>query len=299
MYKILLDLPAHMSELDVALFGDALADLSSAQAAMRHENNHQSPWVLEWWLEALPDKTEIKSRLALINEIQRFDLPDLCWRIEKVPSDTNWLEECYQQFPPFNVGPFFIYGSHYEKQVPDGLIGLQIDAATAFGSGEHGTTKGCLQAMLDLKGAGQCPWNILDMGTGSGILAVAAWKLWKTPILAVDIDTEAVHVSEKHRDLNDVPAGATQMRCVVGDGFASKDTQDKKPYDLIIANILSSALLEMREELISVLDENGYVILSGILNEQAQSVITAYEQVGLSLKKTYEIGDWTSLVMKK
>ena len=169
MHKIILDLPARLSELDVALLGNALEDLSCAQSAMRNENNHQSPWALEWLVEKLPEDVEMKSRLALVNELHGFDLPDLDWRVEEVPEDVNWLEECYRSFPPFSVGPFFIYGSHYSDSVPEGQMGLKIDAATAFGSGEHGTTKGCLQAMLDLKGAGQCPWNVLDMGTGSGI----------------------------------------------------------------------------------------------------------------------------------
>ena len=130
-------------------------------------------------------------------------------------------------------------------------------------------------------------------------MAVAAWKLWEAPILAVDNDEEAVRVADKHRGLNGVPCGATEMSCVCGDGFKTSEVQEKKPFDLVIANILASSLVEMVEDLAGVMDENGYVILSGILNEQAAWVIETYEAAGLNLKKTYELGEWTSLVMKR
>ena len=299
MYKLILDLPAWMSEVEVALIGEALADLSVAQSAMRADNNHQADWSLQWFLEERIDDAQVHIRVSVALYAHDIQLDDFSFRYEQVEQDVNWLEECYRQFPPFSVGPFFIYGSHFQEGVPEGQMGLQIDAATAFGSGEHGTTKGCLQAMLELKAAGHCPWNILDMGTGSGILAIAAWKLWEAPVLAVDNDEEAVRVTDKHRDINGVPSGAGQMLSAYGDGFKTDIVKDKKPYELVIANILASALVEMTDELVDVMDEKGFVILSGILNEQAQKVIKVYETAGLKLYKTYVVGDWTSLVMQK
>lgn len=213
--------------------------------------------------------------------------------------EQDWLAVSYEEFKPFSVGPFFIHGSHYEDAIPEEQIGLKIDAATAFGSGEHGTTRGCLEAMIDLKGRGACPWNVLDMGTGSGILAIAAWKLWKTPILAVDNDPEAVRMSRVHQEINGVPEGATEMTCACGEGFAEETTQKRKPYDLVIANILASALRDMAEELTAVTDTNGFVILSGILNEQAQSVLERYLPLGFAHKKSYTIGDWTTILLQK
>ena len=152
-------------------------------------------------------------------------------------------------------------------------------------------------AMLDLKEQGACPWNVLDMGTGSGILAIGAWKLWKTPVLAVDNDPECVRVTEHHREINKVPQGKTDMISVVGDGFVTPEVLEKKPFDLVIANILAGPLKDMAADLIAVSDENGFVILSGILNEQACSVIEAYKK--LNLKNKYEVGDWTTLVLQK
>lgn len=275
-----------------------LSDIEHAFSGLRKENHDKSPWALEWITEHEQDPAELSTRLSIMAEVHDIDLNIAAndWAIDPVP-DIDWLEHSYQQFPPFSVGPFFIYGSHYKDGVPDGQMGLQIDAATAFGSGEHGTTKGCLQAMLELKAQGVCPWNVLDMGTGSGILAIAAWKLWKTPVLAVDNDEECIRVTERHRESNKVPAGSADLTSAYGDGFASDIAQKKKPYELVIANILAGPLRDMAGDLKSVVDDNGYVILSGILNEQADSVIEAYQAQGLTLKKRFEVGEWSTLVL--
>ena len=223
------------------------------------------------------------------------------WTFGEMAGDLDWLAASYKQFPAFSVGPFFIYGSHHSPEdsaAPDDAIGLQIDAATAFGSGEHGTTKGCLLAILDLDADGVCPWNVLDMGAGSGILGIAAWKIWKTPVLSVDNDEEAVRVACRHRELNHVPSGAAGMICKAGDGFATVTVQDKKPFDLVIANILAVTLKEMVADLVAVCDKNAHVILSGILIRQAQEVLDVYVPYGFTLVRRYDIGDWATLVLR-
>lgn len=298
MYTARITLPARLSQSDIDAFSHLLEDVEHAFTGLRTENNDQSPWTLEWITEKPQDPAMLSTRLEILCDIHGINIHAAAndWAIDPVP-DIDWLAHSYQQFPPFSVGPFFIYGSHYEGDVPPEQMGLQIDAATAFGSGEHGTTKGCLQAMLELKAQGVCPWNVLDMGTGSGILAIAAWKLWKTPILAVDNDEESVRVAERHRKSNKVPSGASDLTAAHGDGFASEIAQTKKPYELVIANILAGPLKDMARDLKSVVDENGYVILSGILNEQAESVLEAYQAQGLVLRKTYEIGEWSTLLL--
>lgn len=266
---------------------------------MRQENKHTSPWVIEWLFEEPPQESFLKGLIQTTAEIHSIDIPETFELTSEDVPERDWLSYSYKQFPPFSVGPFFIYGSHYEGDVPEGQMGLQIDAATAFGSGEHGTTKGCLQVMLDLKGQGACPWNVLDMGTGSGILAIAAWKLWKTPVLAVDNDPEAVRVADRHRETNKVPDSATDMRCRCGDGFKEETVQRRKPFDLIIANILPGPLKAMAEELVDAADDNGFIILSGILNEQVQDVLGVYEAAGLELRKTLQNDEWSTLLMRK
>lgn len=299
MFKASVKLPATLSDIETAVLGEALGDLCVAHCALRQDNTQNSPWMIEWLFDAAPDKRVVEGRLGIAAALHNISMPEtLEIQAEDVP-ERNWLEYSYKQFPPFSVGPFFIYGSHFEGTVPDGQMGLQIDAATAFGSGEHGTTRGCLEAMLDLKGQGACPWNVLDMGTGSGILAVAAWKLWKTPVLAVDNDPEAVRVAERHRALNNVPGSATDMTCRAGDGFAEETVQKRKPFDLIIANILPGPLKEMAAALVDAADDNAMVILSGILHEQAADVLAVYEAQGLALRKTIEIGEWSTLLLRK
>lgn len=300
LYSARIELPASISDSQIDVIGQSFGGFETSFSALR-QGNHLGSWVLEWLFDDEPSLSYLNTHF----ERQAIDLglsnalpEDLSWIILPI-TDQDWLAVSYEQFKPFNIGPFFIYGSHFDGEIPEEQIGLQIDAATAFGSGEHGTTKGCLQAMLDLKGRGACPWNVLDMGTGSGILAIAAWKLWKTPILAVDNDPEAVRVAQVHQKLNHVPEGATEMLCACGDGFAEPTTQKRKPYDLVIANILASALKEMAEDLTAVTDQNGYVILSGILNAQSESVLDQYTPLGFTLKKSYVIGDWTTLVLQR
>ena len=152
-------------------------------------------WTLMWVLENLPAIPNFLKSLSKISGLKITE-DHLAW--QNVP-DVNWLEESYKSFPPFRVGPFFVHGSHFDGKIPKGLMPLQIDAATAFGSGEHGTTRGCLDALIKLHKSGFKPKTILDMGSGSGILAIAAYKLWKKPVLAVDIDKEATKVAVRHR----------------------------------------------------------------------------------------------------
>jgi len=298
LYRARLKLPQNLQEPDLALLAEGFTDIAMAHVAMREENVSSSPWNLELILEEAPTAEDLTARTHLQCSLMGKDIEEIHWHIEDVP-ETNWLEHSYQQFPPFSVGPFFIYGSHFEGSIPEQQIGLQIDAATAFGSGEHPTTKGCLQAMLDLKSMGQCPWNVLDMGTGSGILAIAAWKLWKTPIFAVDNDPESIRVTEHHLNINGVKIGKTSVSTLVNEGFEGETVQKRGPYDLVIANILAGPLVSMAADLAAVCDERGYVILSGLLTEQAETILEAYHSEGLTQKKAIEIGEWTTLVLQK
>ncbi len=300
MYSIKLHINKHLSDEDIYCLSETFADIADSCSSTYTDKPHPS-WSLEWIIDDKPDIQDVISRLSL--QIAAYNIKDVeiilnNITITKTP-DINWLEKTYQDFKPFSVGSFYIYGSNHEGGAPQGQIGLQVNAVTAFGSGEHETTNGCLQAMLDLKGKGACPWNILDMGTGSGILAVAAWKLWKSPILAIDNDEESVRVAALHAKMNGVALSKTAMTCEYGDGFNAPTVGKNKPYELIIANILAGAVIEMAPALVNVLDDNGYVVLSGMLIKQADLVISAYEGAGLTFKKRYDIGEWSTIVMQK
>ena len=273
-------------------------DVSEAFVALRAGNDPYGLWMLEWVYGQKPDINDLNKRLALgVSLFDNHAVIDTVWDIQPI-EDKNWLEESYKQFPAFEIGPFFIHGSHFEGTIPDDQMALQIDAATAFGTGEHGTTKGCLEEMLALKEKGVCPWNILDMGTGSGILAIAAWKLWQTPILAVDNEEESVRVSRKHQQENGVADVPSALSCVCGDGYHTPEVSRRAPYDLIIANILAAPLIDMAPQCRAVSDDNGYVILSGMLIEQVPKVQAAYEAQGYTIVTQRNIDAWSTLVLQ-
>lgn len=303
MYFARIYLPAHLTEDDIGALADAYADISQGSISKRVDQDDSKPWLMEWYFEDKPDASFLTAELlgqpplqGHANDTASVSIGNDDFEIDEVAQE-NWLEKVYQEYPPFSVGPFFIYGSHYEDGVPEGQIGILIDAATAFGSGEHGTTKGCLRAMLDLKGKGQCPWNILDMGTGSGILSIAAWKLWQTSITAVDIDEESIRVTKRYQEINGVKDGKGAMQCEAGDGFATPIVSRRAPYDLIIANILAGPLIDMAADLKAVSDENGTIVLSGMLHRQVPDVQGAYEAQGFTLQDRIDIDKWSTLVM--
>jgi ribosomal protein L11 methyltransferase len=270
--------------------------LETASSALRQNNHHKADWLVEWLFDEMPPESFINNSLHAAAQSLKIPVSaDYIFKFEELETK-DWLAASYEQFQPFSVGPFFIYGSHSTITTTHDQIPLQIDAATAFGSGQHGTTKGCLEALIDLKASGIEPRNILDMGTGSGILAIAAAKLWAAPIMAVDNDEEAVRIAILHQTINSI---GSSMLSVCGDGFAASLVQQRKPFDLIIANILASALKDMGPELRSVCADQCHVILSGILNEQVQSVLDIYQALGFTLQNSYEQQDWTTLLLQK
>lgn len=292
-------LPARVDDSVAGSLLDALNDWALSATAIREDNRHTNDWHLRWMVEGQPSAQDVLLRMTLALQLADLDLAvstaDIT--IEPVP-DIDWLAHSYQQFAPFAVGDFYIYGSHYDGEKPADKIMLQIDAATAFGSGEHGTTAGCLDALQDLKTQGFTPQSTLDLGTGSGILAIGAWKLWHTPVFATDIDPECVRVSEVHAGMNETPLSIAALSTEVADGFNSPRLNGSEKFDLVIANILAGPLVIMAGDLAKTVAPGGYVLLSGMLNDQAAEVAEAYTARGLMLKTRYDRAEWTSLLLK-
>ncbi len=229
---------------------------------------------------------QLKSEFSL--EIKSYD--------QKIIDDCNWLLHVYENFPPIVIDNFYVYGSHYEGEIPSDLTGLQINAATAFGSGEHGTTKGCLESLQKLAKDNQFK-NILDMGCGSGILAIAASKLWAdAEITAVDIDEEAIRVTDHHLDLNHC---TDRIKTEAGDGYHADIVKASNSYDLIIANILAAPLKLMAEDLSKNLSDNGICVLAGLLRRQEQDILDIHAEHGLKLLNSFNIDNWQILTMQK
>jgi ribosomal protein L11 methyltransferase len=265
----------------------ALADSFEEMAISVYLHNHEpvdgDVWDIHLTVAGKPDDDDLRARLG--------GIPFTAAPVEQ----KDWLKAVHEDFPPLTVGKFFVYGSHYDGAKPAELTPLQIDAATAFGSGEHETTQGCLLALEAL--AKQHTFkNGLDMGCGSGILAIAMTKLWPDMrVAAVDIDPESTRVTQHHAALN----GAAAVQAETGDGYNAPLAKKRAPYDLIAANILAGPLIEMAGDLDAALAPGGFCVLSGLLKRQMREVAAAHEARGLTLAGTFGLGEWDALVFRK
>jgi len=215
--------------------------------------------------------------------------------VSKVP-ETDWVAHVRRELAPVEAGRFFVYGTHDAGKLPDGRVGLLIDAAMAFGTGHHGTTLGCLRAFDAMLTAGETFENVADIGCGTAVLAMAAARTTDATVIASDIDPVAVDVAEANLAAN---AMAGAVKCVVAAGFDQDDLTAAAPFDLIFANILKGPLIMLAEDMSAHCKQGGGAILSGILNEQADEVIEVYARHGFNLVTRDEIVDWTTLTLRK
>jgi ribosomal protein L11 methyltransferase len=254
----------------------------------------------EWRLEAYSQSPvltpELSARLALAAAASGGEVVEL--REEKL-RDRDWLAENQLAFPPLRIGRFFVYGSHYRGEVPDrgeipaGAVGILLDAATAFGTGEHPSTRGCLMALEGLARR-HIIRRPLDIGTGTGILAIAAAKLLHRAVSASDIDPGSVMVARHNASRNRV-AGLVRVGHAAGyRGVAPRRSR----YDLILANILARPLAEMAADLAGHLAPGGHAVLSGLLRGQEPIVLAPHRSLGLALEQRIVIDGWSTLVLR-
>ena len=251
----------------------------------------KNKWKMEAIFDGKPEENVLDVTIAIAAMSAQIDEPD--WDLLPVPKK-NWLRENLLEFPPLKLGRYYIYGSHIENpKIPEGMVPLQIDAATAFGSGEHATTQGCLQAFEDVLKINK-PKKILDMGCGSGILSMAAAKVLgnKVQIDAVDIDPESVRVTKENIKINGVEKN---IKVFQSTGYANVVGE----YDLIFANILARPLMEMAPDLHKHLKVGGMAILSGFLNGQKSWVLRAHAKAGLEFVRVYKIKEWSTAIVKR
>lgn len=208
----------------------------------------------------------------------------------------DWLKENVIKFSPVEVEDFYVYGIHETAVDTHGKIGIKVYAATAFGS-EHQTTKCCLRGISEVNRLAGALQNVLDVGTGSGILALAVAKLWpQSRIVAVDIDTESVEVTKQNAKDNAV---AEQITAAYSDGYASQTVRNNAPYDMIMANILARPLIAMAPDMSAHLKTGGYAIISGFVADQCDWVIGEHQKHGMELQKIYEDGQWRAALLRK
>ncbi|MDO6520504.1 50S ribosomal protein L11 methyltransferase [Shimia thalassica] len=210
--------------------------------------------------------------------------------------ETDWVAKVKRELAPVEAGRFFVYGSHDADKVPENSEPLLIEAAMAFGTGHHGTTLGCLKGLDRLANAGFVGQNVADIGCGTAVLAMGAARIWPNTVLASDIDEVAVEVALANVTANGLVG---RVHCVEAAGFGHPDLKAKSPYDLIFANILKAPLVDLAPDMGANIAQGGHAILSGILNEQADDVVAAYDAAGFDVHTREEIGEWTTLTLTR
>ena len=219
--------------------------------------------------------------------------------VESIVFDTveakDWVKASLEDLVPVPAGRFVVHGRHDRERIAPNKIGIEIEAALAFGTGHHGTTRGCLLLLDDVLKAHR-PKRVLDLGTGTGVLAIATAKALRVNVLASDIDPLAVRVARDNARLNGT---GDLVGTIQATGFSAPEFAKHGPFDLVLANILANPLRQMATQMARHLAPSAPVILSGLLPHQAQSVIAAYRARGLVLKRHLQIEGWSSLLMQR
>ncbi len=248
----------------------------------------------EWRVEAYPKSSvlspDLTAQLALAAAAAGGMLIELG---EERLSARDWLAENQLAFPPQRVGRFFIHGSHYRDRAPAGAIAILVDAATAFGTGEHQSTRGCLLA-LDRLARQHRFRRPLDIGTGTGILAIAAAKVWRRPVAAADIDGNAVRVA-RHNVARNAAAGLVRVHRAPG---YRHPALRRGRSDLILSNILARPLAVMARDLARALAPGGRAVLSGLLRRQEPIVLAPHRGFGIALERRVALDGWSTLILR-
>ncbi len=275
----------------VPAFEAALAELGGAMATDAPEAH--ADVGLQVYLDAEPGRPRLAGLLAGAALQAGVSVPEA--RVERLP-DVDWVTESHRALPAIQAGPFYIHGAHVEEPAPPGAIPILIEAGPAFGTGRHESTLGCLLALADLakhRKVARAPTRALDMGCGSGLLAIAIAKLWGCPVRAVDNDPAAVRAAAGNAAANGVGERVAAWR---GDGYDEKALGTEARFDLIAANILAAPLRAMAPELKRHLAPGGVAVLSGLLDDQADAVIAAHAP--LRLARRLPLGGWVTLVLE-
>ncbi len=245
-------------------------------------------WEVGAYFLEQPDEV-VLDVLALAFGAKPFTLSEL--------PEIDWVAKVRRELSPVEAGRFFVFGSHDADKVPPGRVALQIEATVAFGTGHHGTTLGCLRAFDRLYGAGFRPAKVADIGCGTAVLAMAAAAVLPDAlVIASDIDQVAVDVARANVAINGLEG---RIQCLEAAGFASPRLAEAAPFDLVFANILKGPLIELAPSMAAHTRTAGLVILSGLLVVQAGAVTSAYVAAGFALQDREDIGEWSTLVLRR
>ncbi len=294
-----LSLPCTRAEAE-ALNADvpALAALALPPTIVTEEGEafNDASWVMMAYFDGRPDDELVAMIHALIPSAAALPV-----KLERL-GDEDWLTISQRGIVPIHAGRFFVHTSNNADAVPDGAMPILIEAGLAFGTGGHETTLGCARMIDALKVRGKRFDHIVDIGTGTGLLAFVAQHLWRRAyVTASDIDPVSVDVTAENAEVNHIPLGQSQgsVALCVASGTDHPLLMRRAPYDLVIANILAGPLIELAPALSKITAVGGNLILAGLLGTQVDRVVAAYRAAGFRLAERTDIGTWPCLRMVK
>jgi ribosomal protein L11 methyltransferase len=280
---------AGLPEAAVPAYEAALLTAAASVAMFRDEAS--DTWRLEAVRDAEAEDAALTAALAIAAAVTGHAAP-----LRRAPVEAEgWLARTAESFPEQPVGRRFLIRPTHQPDGPSvGRIVLRLDAGIAFGSGEHASTRGCLTALESLRLPSRA--RVLDLGSGSGILAMAAARLGRQRVLATDIEPWSVRVAAENATLNGLSG---RVRAVLADGWRHRAVRAAAPYDLVFANILARPLCAMARELGDHLAPGGTAILAGLLGSQSRMVLAAHRRQGLVLSRRLDVGPWATLVLRR
>jgi ribosomal protein L11 methyltransferase len=293
-----LTLPCTRAEAEAIEIGDGLAEIDPVPVLMTSERvlDDAEAWQLDAYFESKPDKATVAAIRALVPSSGTTEA-----LIERL-ADEDWVTLSQAGIEPVATARFYVHTNSNRGDVPPGVRSLLIEAGLAFGTGTHETTAGCLLTLETIKAQGTTVRNLIDLGTGTGLLAFAAMDLWPRALAtATDIDPIAIDVTIENAGVNDVALGVNrgELALTVADGVADSLVIGRAPYDLVIANILAQPLIAMASDFAAIAAPGAQIVLAGLLTTQADAVAAAYRRHGCRVAGRIERGDWTILRLRK
>jgi ribosomal protein L11 methyltransferase len=247
-------------------------------------------WTVAIHFGAPPNETAVRALIAMAAGVEAANAA-----VFEPVAAQDWVKASLEGLAPVQAGRFLVHGAHDRARLAANRIGIEIEAALAFGTGHHGTTRGCLLA-LDQILRSRHPRRILDLGTGSGVLAIAAAKALRRPVLASDIDSSAVRIARDNARLNRV---GTLVKVVHAAGVGARRLRGHARFDLVLANILLGPLQRLAAPLAKLVAPGARVVLSGLLRSQGQAALAAYRAQGLVLERRIALDGWVTLVLRR